>query len=79
MSSLTTCSGQGVLVQRKEKEKECVVENIRNRSSHCAAHLLPIFNNAPLPQTLNYSKMLDSFQGFYVNKYVNYHTYKTVV
>ena len=33
MSSLTTCSGQGVLVQRKEKEKECVVEDIRNKSS----------------------------------------------
>ena len=34
MSSLTTCSGQGVLVQGKEKEKECVVKDIRNRSSY---------------------------------------------
>ena len=33
MSSLTTCSGQGVVVQEKEKEKECVVEDIRNGSS----------------------------------------------
>ena len=33
MSSLTTCSGQGVLVQGKEKEKECIVEDIRNDSS----------------------------------------------
>ena len=33
MSSLTTCSGQGVLVQGKEKEKECVVGDIRNESS----------------------------------------------
>ena len=34
MSSLTTCSGQGVVIQGKEKEKERVVEDIRNESSH---------------------------------------------
>ena len=33
MSSLTTCSGQGVVVQGKGNEKECVVEDIRNKSS----------------------------------------------
>ena len=33
MSSLTTCSGQGVVVQGKEKEKEPVVKDIRNKSS----------------------------------------------
>ena len=44
-----------------------------------AAHLLPIFNTAPLPQTFNYTKTLDSFHGFYVNKYIDYHAYKTVV
>ena len=33
MSSLTMCSGQGVLVQGKGNEKECVVEDIRNKSS----------------------------------------------
>lgn len=44
-----------------------------------AAHLLPIFDSAPLPRTFNYTKTLDSFQGFYVNKYVDYHAYETVV
>ena len=34
MSSLMTCSGQGVVVQGKKNEKECAVEDIRNRSSH---------------------------------------------
>ena len=34
MSSLMTCSGQGVVVQGRKNEKECVVEDIRNRSSH---------------------------------------------
>ena len=44
-----------------------------------AAHLLPVFDATPLPRTLNYTKTLDSFQAFYVNKYVDYHTFETVV
>ena len=44
-----------------------------------AAHLLPIFDTTPLPRTLNYTTTLDSFQGFYVNKYIDYHAYETVV
>jgi len=44
-----------------------------------AAHLLPIFDTAPLPRTLNYTATLDSFRGFYVNKYIDYHAYETVV
>ena len=43
-----------------------------------AAHLLPIFDQQPLPHTLNYTKTLDSFRGFYVNKYIDYHAYKSV-
>ena len=39
MSSLMTCSGQRVLVQWKGKEKECVVEDTRNKSSHQLAAL----------------------------------------
>ena len=44
-----------------------------------AAHLLPIFDATPLPRTLDYTKTLDSFQAFYVNKYIDYHAYETVV
>ena len=44
-----------------------------------AAHLLPIFNKNPLPQMLNYTSTLDSFKAFYVNNYIDYHTYKTMV
>ena len=43
-----------------------------------AAHLLPIFDQEPLPHALNYTKTLDSFHGFYVNKYIDYHAYETV-
>ena len=44
-----------------------------------AAHLLPIFDTTPLPRTLNYTATLDSFQGFYLNTYIDYHTYETLV
>ena len=44
-----------------------------------AAHLLPIFDENPLPQTLNYMSTLDSFKAFYVNNYIDYHAYETVV
>jgi len=44
-----------------------------------AAHLLPIFDESPLPRTLNYTLTLDSFEGFYVNNYIDYHAYETVV
>ena len=44
-----------------------------------AAHLLPIFDANPLPRTLNYTTTLNSFNGFYVNNYIDYHAYETVV
>jgi len=44
-----------------------------------AAHLLPIFDANSLPRTLNYTSTLDSFKGFYVNNYIDYHAYETVV
>jgi len=44
-----------------------------------AAHLLPIFDTNPLPRTLNYTLTLDSFRGFYVNNYIDYHAYETVL
>ena len=33
MSSLTMCSGQEVVLQIEMKEKDCVVKDIRNKSS----------------------------------------------
>ena len=43
-----------------------------------AAHLLPIFDDRPIPHTLNYTKTLDEFEGFYVNSLIDYHAYETV-
>ena len=47
-------------------------------SIFCAVHLLPIFDDSPLPRTLDYTTVLDSFQGFYINTYIDYHTYETL-
>lgn len=44
-----------------------------------AAHILPIFDNTPLPRTLDYTSVLDSFQGFYLNKYIDYHVYEILM
>jgi hypothetical protein len=44
-----------------------------------AAHLLPIFDATPVPRALNYTQSLNSFKGFYVNNYIDYHAYETVL
>ena len=44
-----------------------------------AAHLLPVFSNhPPLSKHQHHEQMLDSFSEFYINQYVNHHTYKVV-
>jgi hypothetical protein len=41
-----------------------------------AVHLLPIFGEAPVPSELSYSDSLNVFQMFYVNKYIDHHTFE---
>jgi hypothetical protein len=48
-------------------------------SIFCAVHLLPIFDTTPVPRALNYTQSLNSFKGFYVNNYIDYHAYETVL
>ena len=43
-----------------------------------AVHLLPIFDATPLLRTLDYTVTLDNFCGFYINTYIDYHTYETL-
>ena len=43
-----------------------------------ATHILPIFDSTPLPQTLDYATALNSFQGFYLNTYIDYHMHETL-
>jgi len=41
-----------------------------------AAHLLPIFDSSPIERSVHYTKTLDAFRAFYVNKYADYHAYE---
>jgi len=41
-----------------------------------AAHLLPVFDEAPVPLELLYSDSLNIFQTFYVNKFINHHAFE---
>ncbi|KAJ7906139.1 hypothetical protein B0H13DRAFT_2333723 [Mycena leptocephala] len=41
-----------------------------------AAHLLPVYGSALLPEDFHFSYSLDAFRAFFVNKYVDHHTHE---
>lgn len=41
-------------------------------------HLIPVYRKQRISRTHTYSKTLDSFQRFYVNKYIDYHAFETI-
>ena len=43
-----------------------------------SAHLLPVFGEDPVPPYLSYADALDSFQAYYVNRYIDHHAHFTV-
>ncbi|KAF9783363.1 hypothetical protein BJ322DRAFT_1212129 [Thelephora terrestris] len=44
-----------------------------------AAHLLPVFkDDTPIPREINFTHTLDAFKAFYLNKYIDYHSFKTL-
>ena len=40
------------------------------------AHLMPVFGDGFLPANLTVDHTLDTFQAYYVNKYIDYHTFE---
>lgn len=40
------------------------------------AHLLPIYGEEQAPRGVKYSDSLDTFSGFYVNKYADHHAFE---
>ena len=43
----------------------------------CGAHLLPKFpSDAPVYREINYTNVLDVYTSFYVNKYIDHHTFE---
>ncbi|KAG1874418.1 hypothetical protein F4604DRAFT_1880883 [Suillus subluteus] len=45
---------------------------------YCAAHLLPIYGTDLIPHHLKFHQSLDNFHAFYVNKFVDHHTFEIV-
>ena len=43
-----------------------------------AAHLMPVYGKKRMPLDFHYSYSLDSFQAFYVNKYIDHHANEIV-
>jgi hypothetical protein len=43
-----------------------------------AAHLLPVFGPGPVLTTLSFTDTLDRFTQFYINKFIDHNTFKTV-
>ncbi|KAH8981033.1 hypothetical protein EDB86DRAFT_3066721 [Lactarius hatsudake] len=44
----------------------------------CTAHLVPIFRNSYIPDHITHDNSLDSFKGFYVNWFIDHHTFDFV-
>lgn len=38
-----------------------------------AAHLIPVYSNGEMPLEFHYTYSLDTFEAFYVNKYIDHH------
>jgi hypothetical protein len=61
-----------------------VICNRRNRgvihldAILCAAHLIPIYGSDPLPLEIDLLISLDTFKGYYVNKYIDHHTHEII-
>ena len=39
------------------------------------AHLIPVYGHDFIPLNINFSNSLDTFRGYYVNKFVDYHAH----
>ena len=43
-----------------------------------AAHLIPMYGNQKIPLAFDHSYSLDTFEAYYVNKYIDHHSYEVV-
>ncbi|KAG1877838.1 hypothetical protein DFJ58DRAFT_648158 [Suillus subalutaceus] len=41
-----------------------------------AAHLIPIYSSEYIPPSLKFYQSLDTFDSFYINKYVDHHAFE---
>lgn len=72
------CPDTGMWMVRPEYEQRTgakVMSVVHLDSMVRGAHLIGMAGNNFLPANLSYSDSLDSFRGFYVNKYADYHSH----
>lgn len=44
-----------------------------------AAHLIPVYGTNPIPSRFSHTKTLDSFNKFYVNRFIDYHAFECAI
>jgi hypothetical protein len=44
-----------------------------------ASHLLPVFGPQCVSRTISFTNTLDTFQAFYVNKYIDHHAFEIAI
>ena len=52
------------------------LEVVHVHSILCGAHLIPIYRWNQLPLDTHYADSLDTFQAYYVNKYIDHHAFE---
>lgn len=62
----------------RDDQGERVVGVIDIDSILRACHLMPVFGGTRMPIGLHFSASLDAFNTYYVNRYIDYHTFETV-
>ena len=41
----------------------------------CPVHLIPVYGADPVPTNFHFADSLDTFQAYYVNKYIDHHSH----
>jgi len=70
-------TGMWVVQPEEESDGSPTVSVIHLDCIFRAAHLLPIYasSNNPIPHSLSLHETLDTFTAFYVNKFIDHHTF----
>jgi hypothetical protein len=74
-SELNELNGMWVVEPRLNPDGTRVSSIVNINALICAAHLLPVFDNKAVPRDLNCEETLDYFTIFYINRYVDHHSF----
>jgi hypothetical protein len=75
-NNLDPITGMWVVEPEFEANRMCNISVIHLNAILRGAHLLPIFGEDFRPFNFYYSLTLDSFRGYYMNKYVDNHAFE---